>query len=160
MATRRRRPSRPDSGKLCKDCVNEGIGARARPAPHPGPRCVTHDREVRKARRVRSRAQYVERVYSITEAQYQALYEAQGGVCAICRRARGTGRKRLAVDHDHTCCNGHVSCGRCVRSLCCGPCNKLLGHIRDDLETAERILLYLIDPPGRRLLNDVFDSGL
>ncbi|MFD9893342.1 endonuclease VII domain-containing protein [Amycolatopsis sp. NPDC059027] len=138
---------------VCKDCISEGVKTR-RPAPHPGPRCSTHLRARKLALRARSRAQYVERTYSITEAQYQALYEAQGGVCALCRRAKGTGRKRLAVDHDHKCCPGPVSCGECVRGLLCTSCNKgVLGHARDEVEFFERGIEYLTNPPARRVLN-------
>lgn len=132
--------------------MSEGITTR-RPAPHPGPRCTTHDRAIRKARRARSRAQHVERTYSITEEQYQALYEAQGGCCALCRRAKGTGSKRLAVDHDHACCPGPVSCGKCVRGLLCSHCNsKVLGHARDEVAFFERGIEYLLNPPARRVL--------
>ncbi|WP_278043978.1 endonuclease domain-containing protein [Mycobacteroides abscessus] len=42
---------------------------------------------------------------------------------------------------------------KCVRSLLCSTCNKLLGHIRDDVQTAERIKDYLLNPPGRRVLD-------
>src|SRR5690606_39453637 len=120
--------------------------------PISGPRCATHHREKRGQRKNQARANHVLNTYNITEEQYQAIYEAQGGTCAICRRAKGTGRKRLAVDHDHSCCPGRTSCGRCVRSLCCATCNRILGHLRDDPEMVERILIYLVEPPGREVL--------
>lgn len=95
----------------------------------------------------------MERTYSITEAQYQALYEAQGGLCALCRRAKGTGAKRLAVDHDHACCPGPVSCGECVRGLLCTSCNKgVFGHLRDEVAAFDRGKDYLLNPPARRVL--------
>ena len=137
--------------KQCIDCEREGIMSK-RKTPHPGPRCATHHRQVRGERRNRSHAKRLEEVYSITAEDYAAIYDLQGGVCAICRRATGA-RKRLSVDHDHNCCNGPHSCGKCVRSLCCGPCNKMLGHMRDDPEMAERVINYLTDPPGRRYLD-------
>lgn len=131
----------------------KGCGSTTRATPYPGPRCATCDREVKAERRAKSRATYVEKTYSITEEQYQALYAYQGGACYICRRARGTGRKRLSVDHDHGCCPGSVSCGRCVRGLLCKPCNRdVLGHLRDDVDSLRRAAEYLENPPAKTAL--------
>lgn len=136
--------------KVCKECP----ASTKRPAPHPGPRCATHHRARRAATRAAARASYVERTYSITEEQYQALYEAQGGCCYVCQRAKGTGQKRLSVDHDHTCCPGNTSCGKCVRGLLCKPCNRdVLGHLRDDPEALQRAIDYLTNPPARRVFS-------
>jgi len=104
-------------------------------------------------RRAKSRAAHVEKTYSISEEQYQAIYEAQGGVCYLCRRARGTGRKRLSVDHDHACCPGSVSCGKCVRGLLCKTCNRDgRGQARDEIAYFERAIEYLKDPPAKTVL--------
>jgi hypothetical protein len=91
----------------------------------------------------------VQRTYSISPEQYDRLYAAQGGKCAICRRATGKG-KRLAVDHDHSCCIGPVSCGRCVRGLVDSVCNDVLSHFRDNPEAFQRGAEYLRDWPSRR----------
>lgn len=116
--------------RCCKDCDREP-GRWARPAPHPGPRCATHHRAVVKARQIAAHGRAVESGYGITPERYWAMYEAQGGLCAICQRATGTAR-RLAVDHDHRCAAGHDpkrGCGRCVRGLLCGPCNQMIGRL-------------------------------
>src|SRR4029077_2130187 len=40
----------------------------------------------------------------------------------------GAGRGALlAVDHDHNCCPGAHSCGKCIRGILCGTCNSALG---------------------------------
>ena len=78
--------------------------------------------------------------YAMTVAEYADMLEAQGGVCAICG---GTQAKRLSVDHDHACCSGKTSCGKCVRGLLCYRCNMVLGHIHDRLDVAQGIVRYL-----------------
>lgn len=133
--------------RRCKDCEP----SCRRPAPHPGPRCTTHHRAVLAGRRAAAHGRRIGVVYSITPTQYAALLEHQGGVCAICQRATGRTR-RLSVDHDHRCCDGPTSCGRCVRGLLCRPCNDLLGHLRDDQAAARRVVGYLERPPARAVL--------
>lgn len=131
---------------VCKDCKEQGLPLN-RPAPKVGPRCWTHHNERRRALRLRSKESRVSAVYSITPAQYDALYAAQGGKCAICRIATGA-RKRLAVDHDHACCIGPKSCGRCVRGLVCSVCNDVLAHSRDNPAYFERAAAYLRQWPS------------
>jgi hypothetical protein len=104
---------------------------------------------VLKARKQRAHERHVETTYGLTPEQYAALYAAQGGRCAICRRATGAS-KNLAVDHDHKCCSGPRSRGCCIRALVCGPCNDVLAHFRDDPATFERGKLYLEEWPSRR----------
>ncbi|WP_423817399.1 endonuclease VII domain-containing protein [Saccharomonospora viridis] len=141
--------------RVCVDCNAEGVTTR-RPAPYGGPRtprCATHH----KARKAKQREAAWERrlwdTYHITPEQYWAIYEAQGRACFGCRRAKGTGRKRLSVDHDHSCCPGPVSCGKCVRGLLCGPCNRdVLGHLRDEAEALRRLADYVENPPARKVL--------
>lgn len=77
------------------------------------------------------------RAYSLTVEDYEAMLKAQGGVCAICKepeKAIGSGGKvkSLSVDHDHTCCGYGKSCGKCVRGLLCGRCNKFVGWIENE----------------------------
>lgn len=115
--------------RSCKDC-----GSTSRALKAPGPRCATCHRARKKAQKEASWARGIKERYGITPEQYWALYEAQGGACQLCRRATGK-VKRLAVDHDHE--TGYV------RGLLCGPCNKLLGHMRDDAAMAYRVYDYL-----------------
>ena len=127
---------------VCKDCWAEHVVdldfapstpmPRWRPAPHPGPRCVTHHRHVTAARQLAAHGRKVESGFGIPADLYWALYEYQGGHCAIFG-CRATGKtRRLAVDHDHKCCPGRTSCGKCVRGLLCGPHNEMFGRNGDD----------------------------
>lgn len=85
------------------------------------------------------------RRYGITEDQYNALLAAQGGVCAICGRGPGTETrmKRLVVDHDHACCPGGKSCGKCVRGLLCPWCNRFIGLALDSPARLKDAIRYL-----------------
>lgn len=131
----------------CKDCPPDG---RLRPAPFRGPRCATHHRAETRRQRLAAAGRYVQRTYALTAEEYTRLYELQGRRCAICRRATGA-TKRLAVDHDHGCCPGPTSCGKCVRGLVCGPCNDVLAHARDDVAFFHRAAQYLRAWPALEL---------
>jgi hypothetical protein len=80
--------------------------------------------------------------YNLTPERYAAMLEAQAGVCAVCRRVDSTGRE-LAVDHDHSCCHGPRSCGKCVRGLLCSRCNLGVGRFGDDPARARAAATYL-----------------
>lgn len=128
---------------LCIDCLATGLVTR-RPARRPGPRCATCQRARKQKTRSAAHDKYVLETYGITGEEYWAIYEAQGGVCFICQRARGT-VKRLSVDHDHK--TGEV------RGLLCSPCNRdVIGHLRDDVLALARAIDYLEFPPARAVL--------
>lgn len=69
--------------------------------------------------------------FGISLEDFVRLLDAQGGGCAICGGTNANG-KALGVDHDHDCCAGDRSCGRCVRGLLCSACNFAIGMMRDD----------------------------
>ena len=124
--------------RVCRDCEKT-----SRKAPHPGPRCATcHRTEVQRRRDV-AHANRIMVVYGLSGELYWKLYQAQGGACAICKRATGK-RRRLAVDHDHKT--------GLVRGLLCGTCNKILGHLRDSPELAMGIAQYLTLTPMAQLV--------
>lgn len=81
--------------------------------------------------------------YSLTEALYQAMVDAQGGGCGICGETLKMDRF-THVDHDHTCpCSGPGSCGGCVRSVLCHGCNIGIGNMRDDPALLRRAADYI-----------------
>ena len=72
--------------------------------------------------------------------------------CAVCHRdilgagvRAGSGRARsaLVVDHDHACCLGAKSCGRCVRGFLCGGCNAGIGLFGEDAAAIRSAADYL-----------------
>lgn len=64
-------------------------------------------------------------MFKIRADDYDAMFLEQGGVCGICGNTER--ERRLSIDHDHRCCPGKKSCGRCVRGLLCMRCNLALG---------------------------------
>ncbi len=75
------------------------------------------------------------------EKERQKLSDAQGGCCAMCKRAENTFKRRLNVDHNHK--TGQV------RGLLCYRCNKFIVG-RHTYESAFKLLEYLkveIKPP-------------
>lgn len=68
--------------------------------------------------------------YGLTVPEYLAIYDEQGGVCAICNGPETVvmkGKiKALSVDHEHT--TGHV------RGLLCQTCNFDVGKIEKLIE--------------------------
>lgn len=137
----------------CVDCTAEGITTRRPIATGTRkPRCATHARIATRRAKATAHARTVEATYGITGEQYWALYESQGGKCAICRVATGK-TKRLAVDHNHNCTVGHsphLGCPQCCRGLLCSPCNVIIGRLNS--EALVRALDYLLDPPARGVL--------
>jgi len=124
-------------GKPCADCGGKKGRAYARRKF-----CGNCTRKKDKASKESLWAAYILRTYNLTVEDYWALYEFQGGKCALCQRATGK-TKRLAVDHDHQ--TGEI------RGLLCGTCNKIVGHARDEAECFGRGVAYLVNPPWKRL---------
>lgn len=85
--------------------------------------------------------------YQLSVEDYREILERQGGRCAICRADAPTDIRtdRFHVDHDHACCPGTRSCGKCTRGLLCHACNTALGNFKDDPEILRAALRYLSD---------------
>lgn len=49
----------------------------------------------------------------------------------------------LYVDHDHSCCPGSITCGKCVRGILCRPCNMAEGALEGKPERAEALANYM-----------------
>jgi hypothetical protein len=74
--------------------------------------------------------------YGITLADYDEMFEAQGGVCAICGKPQQSHNgRRLDVDHDH-------KTGK-VRGLLCNKCNTVIGLIYEDHDILLKAATYI-----------------
>lgn len=83
----------------------------------------------------------IKQLYGLSRDDYQALLEKQDFACALCRTVFDF--VVPVVDHDHSCCSGNKSCGKCIRGLLCGNCNRGLGLFRDSEEILNNALSYL-----------------
>jgi hypothetical protein len=70
----------------------------------------------------------------ITKEQYEFVFEAQGGVCAICEQS-SKDNQSLAMDHNHKTNE--------FRGLLCKECNRALGLFRDNIDVLTNAVTYL-----------------
>ena len=110
--------------------------------PLVGERNVAYMREWREKNPNAHRESHLQRKYGISVADYEAMLQAQDGVCAICQGAehrftirKGDAPNRLCVDHDHE--TGEA------RGLLCADCNVGLGAFADDQVALFRAIQYL-----------------
>jgi hypothetical protein len=77
-------------------------------------------------------------IYGVDQADFNEMFAAQGGMCAICGTDQPSGDGRIAqwnIDHDH-------STGK-VRGILCSQCNIGIGQLRDDPDLLRRAIAYL-----------------
>jgi len=78
--------------------------------------------------------------HGITREQYEEMYAAQGGICAV----EACDGEATHIDHDHSCCPRRgKGCGKCVRGLLCPGCNHALGSAQDDPDRLRAMADYL-----------------
>lgn len=139
----------------CKTChVSEGVAraaaepekhnarTRAWRAAHPG-RATEIAREWQLRHPEQFRNIQAKQRFNIN---FNAMWEAQGGLCASCGGTmlrQGKTLKSVVVDHDRSCCSKAKSCGKCVRGLIHWGCNMVLGYAKDDAEVLRSAAAYV-----------------
>jgi hypothetical protein len=92
----------------------------------------------------KAHGRYLNRTYGLSRDEYANILLTQDGRCAICRTdTPGEIIKEWAVDHDHACCPGKKSCGKCVRGLLCRACNSGIGALKDNVDVLYKAIEYL-----------------
>lgn len=84
---------------------------------------------------------YLKKTYGMTPDEWQAMYDAQLGLCGICGGPDLTER-RLAVDHCHKT--------KEIRGLLCNHCNRGLGFFDDDPDVLLRARDWVLKNSGKR----------
>lgn len=81
--------------------------------------------------------------YGLTLEALQELIDKQNGKCAICTASFDSSSKTFHVDHDHKCCLGQKTCGKCVRGILCFNCNSGIGQLQDNIDVLQSAISYL-----------------
>ena len=76
--------------------------------------------------------------HNITKEQYELLLSKHSGNCWICKDIKAS-----VIDHDHSCCSGAWSCGKCIRGVLCSNCNTAIGLLKDSKNLLEQAKEYL-----------------
>lgn len=113
-------------GNLCKDCAMRNW--RKWRIEHP-----YRYRRVSFKARLRSRN-------GITAHTWMEIWRRQNGGCYACGVKHGF---KLHIDHDHACCPGTKSCGKCIRGLLCARHNHGLGMFQDNVTEMRKMIEYL-----------------
>ena len=120
---------------VCRQCRNDQAKQQYKRIRQYQIQCIKNNPELQAAKLLRQRLQRV----GLTISEYQAQFEQQGGLCALCEQpeievVRGKVRL-LAVDHDHV--TGEK------RGLLCRRCNCILGMFNDDPVLFQKAIEYL-----------------
>lgn len=133
--------------RLCPRCGNKLSKQRLAQRKRYCFRC---GQDVKREQSAAAHEKRICELYGLRPGDYQRLYEAQGGRCAIKNCTARGARLRLAVDHDHKL--GFRN-RRAVRGLLCKRHNNWIGEAGDDPEVFDSIANYLRNPPARKVLD-------
>jgi hypothetical protein len=138
--TYRGRKARYDS--WCKDCHN--VDSEIHHKKNEERRKETQRQSGRRNYTTEKRhAKHLKVKFGMTPDEYRAMYDSQGGKCAICGKEEtvmntaviNKAPKKLSVDHDHK--SGQV------RGLLCSNCNAAIGYLDDNISALEKAIEYL-----------------
>jgi hypothetical protein len=76
--------------------------------------------------------------FGITRAEWEAIFHAQGGRCAIC----------ATIDPGSHWCTDHCHQDGKIRGILCHKCNLGIGHLNDDPTIIRNALAYLEGATG------------
>lgn len=97
---------------------------------------------------VKNRSNRLMSNYKLTPETLKEMLVVQNNSCAIC--SSPVEFSSVQIDHDHACCPGKSTCGKCVRGLLCSSCNTGIGLLKDSSATLKAAIQYLESSPYRR----------
>ena len=143
----KRRSQKPPKSKRCSRCEKrKAIRSFCRDSCRPDGfhvwcgKCRSLVEKGRRKRRTsvdlaressKNRASWLVKKYKLTPGEFNAMAEAQGNKCSICKSAP----RRLEIDHNHKT--------GAIRGLLCGSCNRAIGLLADEPERCVSAGLYL-----------------
>jgi len=77
----------------------------------------------------------IQKKYKLDEEQYYKFIE---NGCLVCGSS-----DNLCIDHDHSCCPGTNTCGKCLRGTLCRRCNVAEGLYKNDPQNAMNLVKYM-----------------
>lgn len=121
-ANRSKKYGRGNTCRPCQTVANKEWASKNKKAVH----------------RIHQRA-WLKRKYNLTCEEYDEMFAAQKGVCAICKLpddTKGNGKNGLlCVDHDHKT--------GVIRALLCDRCNRAIGLMKENPERLREAAAYL-----------------
>jgi len=130
---------------LCRKCYNRAstrawyIANPDKVKAHQAKRCpkeaCRRSREWYLNNKGRAKDTALKKDYGITLDDWNRMFEAQNGCCAICGQHQSDLSRTLCVDHNH-------ETGK-VRGLLCGTCNRSIGLLKDDKDILRSAISYL-----------------
>lgn len=119
----------------CKSCISDYEKERYK---------LNRERLIKQSRGLEE-VKYKDPVWAKTKrlmGQYKLPYgiylEMIENGCEVCGN-----KENLCVDHDHSCCPGQTTCGRCIRGILCTDCNMAEGRLKSSIEISENMVVYL-----------------
>lgn len=74
------------------------------------------------------RRSHLKNTYCMSIEQYQELIVKQNNLCLLCNKPLDLTINNH-IDHDHKCCDGEKSCGKCIRGVLHDQCNRYIAMI-------------------------------
>lgn len=117
-------------GASCAECTKKAVAKRrAAYSDHERVESANSTWAWRDKNAENVRRYHLQSKYQVSPEWYEAKMAEQGGHCALCPQTIVKGRKFLFVDHNHGCCAGKNTCGKCIRGILCYRCNTFLGQL-------------------------------